>query len=157
MIEVEWIGIVLSTVICLVFTVYFVKRASKGTRNTLDSLGRSLDQGILDINEQLKPIIDANSRAMGVVSRLSDSGKMDKAIESRIGKDLIGQNEDVLEMIKMAFPNVAEYIESHPEAITKLMPRLNTLISDPEARKRLNLDLSGTKSDIKRIWEDERD
>ncbi|MBA7637892.1 hypothetical protein ES703_45541 [subsurface metagenome] len=156
MIDLIPIGIVLSTVISLVFTVYFVKRASKGTRNTLEDLGRQLKQGILDINEQLKPIIDANSRAMGVVSRLSDSGKMDKALESRIGKDLMGQNEDILEVIKMAFPNVAEYIEDHPEAITKLMPRLNTLISDPEARKRLNLDLSGAKSDLSRIWEDER-
>lgn len=153
----EWVLIGLSMAINLGFTVYFVNRVSKGTRNTLDALGEQLQQGIQDINERLAPIIKASSSAMGAISHLSDDTKMDKAIERRIGQDLIGQNEDTLEVIKMAFPRVAEYIEDHPEAVTKLLPRLNTLISDPEARKRLNLDLSGAKSDVSRIWQDERD
>ncbi|GAJ24117.1 unnamed protein product, partial [marine sediment metagenome] len=125
------------------------------TRSTLDALGGQLQDGIKDINKQLEPIINANSRAMGAISSLSDDTKMDKALERRIGQDMMGQNEDVLEMIRMAFPKVAEYIDEHPEAITKLLPRLNTLISDPEARKRLNLDFSNTKSDISRIWRDQ--
>ncbi|GAI39090.1 unnamed protein product, partial [marine sediment metagenome] len=51
----------------------------------------------------------------------------------------------------------AEYLDDRPEAITKLLPRLNTLITDPETRKRLNLDLSGKSSDLSRIWDNERD
>ncbi|GAI16362.1 unnamed protein product, partial [marine sediment metagenome] len=40
---------------------------------------------------------------------------MDKALERRIGQDLIGQNEDVIEVVRMAFPRVSEYIDDHPE------------------------------------------
>ncbi|GAH98205.1 unnamed protein product, partial [marine sediment metagenome] len=100
-----------------------------------------------------EPIINANSRAMGAISSLSDDTKQDKAIERRIGQDLIAQNEDVVEVIRMAFPRVSEYIDDHPEAVTKLMPRLNTLLSDPEARKRLKLD-SFKGSDLSRIWKE---
>jgi len=89
---------------------------------------------------------------MGAISSLSDDTKQDKAIERRIGQDLIAQNDDVLEVIRMAFPRVSEYIDDHPEAITKLMPRLNTLLSDPETRKRLNL-AADSRADLKRIWD----
>ncbi len=146
------IGIILSTVISLVFTVYLVNRASKGTKNTLESLGTQLTQGIQDINTQLEPIILTNSRSMGVISRLGDDGKMEKALDRRIGVDIIAQNEDVLEVIKLAFPNVSEYIEEHPEAITKLMPRIQQFLQDPEARKRLNLN-TGSNEDLSRFWE----
>lgn len=148
------IGLVLSTLISLVFTIIFVKRASKETRDTLEGLDQQLDEGLEKIRESLKPVIDGNSRAMGAISGLADSTKMDKAIERRIGQDLIGQNDDVIEMIRMAFPRVAEYVDEHPEAITKLLPRLNTLITDPDTRKRLNLNLSKQSSDYSRIWTD---
>ncbi|GAH23229.1 unnamed protein product [marine sediment metagenome] len=144
--------IVLATLLSLGFTVFMSLRGRRTTRIVLDKLGKQLEQGIKDINVQLEPIINANSRAMGAISSLSDETKMDKALERRIGQDMMGQNEDVLEMIRMAFPKVAEYVDEHPEAITKLLPRLNTLISDPEARKRLSLDGFNTKSDVSRIW-----
>ncbi|GAI10471.1 unnamed protein product [marine sediment metagenome] len=147
--------IVLATLLSLGFTVFMSRRAGQTTRIVLDKLGKQLEQGIEDINVQLEPIINANSRAMGAISSLSDETKMDKALERRIGQDMMGQNEDVLEMIRMAFPKVAEYVDEHPEAITKLLPRLNTLINDPEARKRLSLDGFNTKSDVSRIWREQ--
>ncbi|GAI41689.1 unnamed protein product, partial [marine sediment metagenome] len=147
--------IVLATLLSLGFTVFWMKRGEKQTLRTLDALGGQLQNGIKDINKQLEPIINANSRAMGAISSLSDETKMDKALERRIGQDMMGQNEDVLEMIRMAFPKVAEYVNEHPEAITKLLPRLNTLISDPDARKRLNIDFLGKSSDVSRIWREE--
>ncbi|GAI43348.1 unnamed protein product, partial [marine sediment metagenome] len=73
----------------------------------------------------------------------------------RIGLDTMDQYGDIIEGIRMAFPRVAEYLDDRPEAITKLLPRLNTLISDPDTRKRLNLDLSGAKDDLSRIWREE--
>ena len=149
------IGLALSTLFSLVFTIIFVKRASKETRDTLEVLDQQLEEGLEEIRESLKPVIDGSSRAMGAISSIADSTKMDKALERRIGQDMIGQNDDVLEMIRMAFPRVAEYVDEHPEAITKLLPRLNTLISDPDTRKRLNLDLSGKSSDVSRIWREE--
>lgn len=153
MMDLSWIGLGLSTTLSIVFTIYFVKRASKQTKNTLEGLGTQLKQGIEDINIRLKPTIDASSRAMGAIQNLGNETRMEKALESRIGQDLLAQNEEVLEVIKMAFPNVAEYIEDHPEAITKLLPRLNKLISDPEARKRLNLNMDSS-SDLSRIWKE---
>lgn len=138
--------------ISLLFTVFLTKKASQTTKIVLDDLGDQLNDGLEALNGQLEPIIQANSRAMGAISGLADDTKMDKALERRIGKDLLGQNEDIYEMIKMAFPNVAEYVDEHPEAISKLLPRLNTLISDPEARGRLKLDFSNKSSDIQRIW-----
>jgi len=152
MIDLVPIYILGSLGISLLFTVFLTKKASDDTKNVLNGLGSQLDEGLEAINGQLEPIIQANSRAMGAISGLADETKMDKALERRIGKDLLGQNEDIYEMIKMAFPNVAEYVDEHPEAISKLLPRLNTLISDPEARERLKLDFSSKSSDIQRIW-----
>ncbi|GAH90561.1 unnamed protein product, partial [marine sediment metagenome] len=132
-------GSLLLSILCLLLTIFLWKRLEKTTVSKLLGIRRELEIGLDSINEDLKPITNASSRAMGAISGLSDNTKQDKALERRIGQDLIAQNDDVLEVIRMAFPRVSEYIDEHPEAITKLMPRLNTLLSDPEARKRLNL------------------
>ena len=139
---------VIISVICLLVTLYLSKRLKEGVYNRLLELQSEFEV-------ILKPIIDTNSRAMGAISNLSNDTKQDMALERRIGQDLLGQNEDVLEVIKMAFPNVSEYIDEHPEAISKLMPRLNTLLQDPEARKRLNLDSGSFRGkDLSSIWSD---
>jgi len=145
---------VIFSIISLILMLILWKRLEEKTLSKLTVLGSELNSGLETIYEDLDPIIKANSRAMGAISSLSDDTKQDKAIERRIGQDLIAQNEDVVEVIRMAFPRVSEYIDDHPEAITKLMPRLNTLLSDPEARKRLNLG-SFQGSDLKRIWDGE--
>ena len=144
-----------NAIFCIVNTTLMIilwKRERKSTVSTLERLGSELNSGLEGIYKDLEPVMDASSRAMGAISSLSDDTKQDKAIERRIGQDLIAQNEDVVEVIRMAFPRVSEYIDDHPEAITKLMPRLNALLSDPEARERLNLG-SFKGSDLKRIWE----
>lgn len=146
------IGTLLISILSLLLTIYLWKKLEKKALTQLEGLSSELDSGLEKINEDLVPVIHASSRAMGAITHLSDDTKMDKALNRRIGQDLIGQNEDVLEVIQMAFPRVSEYIEEHPEAITKLMPRLNALLSDPEARKRLKLgDFKG--SDLSRIWD----
>lgn len=145
-----------STLISLVFTVFYVSRAQKSTKKILESLQEQLHQGVQDLNDQLDPIIKANSRAMGAISGLADETKMDKALERRIGLDLMSEYSDILDLVKVTFPNVAEYVDDHPEAITKLLPRLNTLISDPEARSRLKLDFSSKSRDLSRIWDEGR-
>ncbi|GAI01509.1 unnamed protein product, partial [marine sediment metagenome] len=139
--ETLWIVTALTLIFSLSFTVYFVKRAQKETRITLDALGSQLTEGINQINSDLEPVHNAVSRSMGAISSVADNTKMEKAIDRRIGLDTLDQYGDVVEGIRMAFPRVAEYLDDRPEAITKLLPRLNTLISDPETRKRLNLDL----------------
>ena len=125
------------------FTFFYVNRASNKLGLTLEGLNGQLAQGITDLNVQLEPLHDAVSRSMGAISHLSDGTKQDKALEKRIGLDLLdqatGEYGDVLEVVKVAFPRVAEYIEDRPEAVTKLLPRLQQLMNDPEARKRLSL------------------
>ena len=143
---------VIFSILSLILVLFLWKRLEEKTLSKLNVLGSELNSGLELVYKDIEPIIVANSRAMGAISSLSDDTKQDKAIERRLGQDLISQNEDILEVIGMAFPRVSEYIEEHPEAITKLMPRLNTLLSDPEARKRLNF--KGTSfSDIQRIWD----
>lgn len=144
--ELAIIGVVIS-VICLLLTLYLAKRLKEGVYNRLNELKDEFEV-------ILKPIIDTNSRAMGAIGSLNRDTIQDQALERRIGIDLMGQNEDILEIIKMAFPSVSEYLDDHPEAISKLMPRLNTLLQDPEARKRLNLDTGSFRGkDLKRIWD----
>jgi len=121
----------LFSIFCLIFTIFLWRKLEKKTLTKLNLLGSELNSGLELVYKDIEPIIVANSRAMGAISSLSDDTKMDKALNRRIGQDLLAQNEDVLEVIKMAFPRVSEYMEEHPEAITKLMPRLNTLLSDP--------------------------
>jgi hypothetical protein len=138
------------------FTVFWVNRASDKLGATLEGLNDSLAEGIQGLNDQLEPIMTANSRAMGAISSLSDGTKMDNALERRIGLDMmdqaVGENAEILDMIKMAFPRVQEYIDERPEAMVKLLPRIQQLLSDPNARARLNLDGSKGKSNISRIW-----
>jgi len=141
--------------VCLFFTYYYVGISQKQTKYILNSLGKQLQDGLLDLNERIEPLTDAVSRSMGAISSVADSTKMDKALDRRIGLDTMDQYGDIIEGIRMAFPRVAEYLDDRPEAITKLLPRLNTLINDPETRKRLNIDLSGASSDLDRIWREE--
>lgn len=147
------IACLLISLICLFLTVFLSKQVKDNTLSKLNILGSELEEGMKSLTTQLDPIIATNSRAMGAVSSLSDDVKMDKALNRRIGLDLLDQNEDIVEVLKMAFPRVEEYVSEHPEAVTKLMPRLNKLLSDPEARERLNLG-NFSKSDISRIWSD---
>ena len=149
------IVIILATVISSLFTVFYMNRASKQTEITLNSLGSQLTQGIQDINSQLEPIMKTNSQYMGHIQSLGENTRIETTLDRKIGLDTMDQYGDIMEGIKLAFPRVAEYLEDRPEAITKLLPRLNTLISDPETRKRLNLDLSGTKGDLSKIWREE--
>jgi len=146
-------GSLLLSILCLLLTIFLWKRLEKSTLSKLHLLDSELHSNFDLINKNLEPVINASSRAMGAISGLSDDTKQDKAIERRIGQDLISQNEEVVEAIRMAFPRLSEYIDDHPEAITKLMPRLNTLLSDPEARKRLNL--GSFKTDLSRYWKEE--
>ncbi|GAI55025.1 unnamed protein product, partial [marine sediment metagenome] len=139
------IAIFVATLLSLGFTIFYVNRASKQTRITLNSLGGELSKGIEDINSQLEPIMKTNSIAMGHFSNLRDDDRIENTLDRKIGLDVMDQYGDIYEGIKLAFPRVAEYLDDRPEAITKLLPRLNTLISDPDTRKRLNLDLSGAK------------
>jgi len=120
------------------FSLYFTWETGKKTRITLDSLGEQLNQGLTEVGTVLEPILKTNSKAMGYFNSLSQDGRLDSTLDRKIGQDLTNQYGDIMEMVKMAFPNVAEYIEDRPEAITKLLPRLQTLISDPDMRKRLN-------------------
>ena len=149
------IAIFVATIVSLGFTIFYVNRASKQTRITLNSLGVELNQGIQDLNDQLDPIMKTNSKAMGYFQSMSDDTHIEKTLDRRIGQDMMDQYGDILEGVRMAFPRVAEYLDDRPEAITKLLPRLNTLINDPDTRKRLNLDLSGKSGDLSRIWRDE--
>jgi len=146
------IGSFLISIICLLLTYFLWKNLEKKAVTQLEGLALELNTGLEGIYKDLEPITNASSRAMGAISSLSDDSKMDKALNRRIGQDLIGQNEDILEVIQIAFPRVSEYIEEHPEAVTKLMPRLNSLLSDPEARKHLKLG-DFKASDLSRIWE----
>ncbi|MBA7537275.1 hypothetical protein ES705_29542 [subsurface metagenome] len=150
-----WLVVGLSLLFSLYFTYYYVGRVQKETRITLNDLGSQLTEGIKQINSDLEPVHNAVSRSMGAISSVADNTKMEKALDRRIGLDTLDQYGDIVEGIRMAFPRVAEYIDERPEAITKLLPRLNTLINDPDTRKRLNLDLSGKSSDLNRIWREE--
>jgi len=154
-----WASIIFS-ILSLILMLILWKRLEDSTVTTLELLDFNMKEELEKLNVTLEPIIHASSRAMGALSSLSNDAKQDNALNRRIGQDLLSQNEEVLEVIKIAFPRVSEYIDEHPEAITKLMPRLNALLSDPEARKRLNLgSLLDTKDaytnkDLSRIWEE---
>ena len=137
------------------FTVFYVNKIETKVRKALDSLGDQLTEGIQGINSDLEPIMKTNSKAMGYFQTLGDDTRVENTLDRKIGQDMMDQYGDIYEGIKLAFPRVAEYLDDRPEAITKLLPRLNTLISDPDTRKRLNLNLSGHSSDVSRIWREE--
>lgn len=149
------IFVIVSTIISLGFTLFYVNRVGKQTRITLDSLGETLNQGIVSLQDQLDPIMKTNSKAMGYFQSMGQDTTIENTLDRKIGLDLKDQYGDIYEGIKLVFPRVAEYLDDRPEAITKLLPRLNTLITDPETRKRLNLDLSGKSGDLSRFWSEE--
>ena len=137
----------------MLFALFYVNRVSKGIRISLDEHKDS----IFNINSQLKPIISNNARTMSIIQNMGNDIRIEKTLDRKIGEDMIGQYSDIIEGVRLAFPQVAEYIDERPEAIIKLMPRLQTLITDPELRKRLKFDESDTKKyDLSRIWNQEQ-
>jgi len=111
-------------------SLFFTWKSAKSARLTLDSLGVQLQQGLDEVGEVLSPITKTNSKAMSYFNSMSQDTRLDQTLDRKIGQDMIGQYGDIMEGISMMFPNVAEYIKDRPEAITKLLPRLQTLISE---------------------------
>lgn len=148
------IGLVL--MIAIGFTIFYVNRASKQTRITLDSLKSELTLGIQDINSGLEPLKIAVSRSMGIIGEKGHNTQKLKRAEKYIAQDLIdSQDPLILAALDALSPNgkARGYLEENPDLILQLLPRLQAL-SKIEG---FTLNLSDKKSDLSRIWGHEQD
>ena len=117
-------------IIAIGFTIFYVNRASKQTRITLNSLGETLNQGIEDINSGLEPLKIAVSRSMGIIGEKGHDTQKLKRAEKYIAQDLIdSQDPLILAALDALSPNgkARGYLEENPDLILQLLPRLQAL------------------------------
>lgn len=114
-----------SAIISVLFTVFLVRKASSGIG---DSLTELMEAQKIGLQTQLKPIMDTNSRAMGILNSKSVDVRQEKAALKHLGSDLLNQNEILIEALRGIAPGFADYIETRPELVIKLMPRIEQLL-----------------------------
>ncbi|GAH07215.1 unnamed protein product, partial [marine sediment metagenome] len=83
------IGSFLISILGLLLTIFLWRKLENSALSKLEGLASELNLGLKGIYADLEPITNASSRAMGAISSLSDDTKMDKALNRRIGQDLL--------------------------------------------------------------------
>lgn len=83
-----------------------------------------------DLEEQLKPILETNSRAMSIIGTQGAEVKKFKAAERMLSQGLLEDNKLVIDGLRAVFPRLGEYIDENPEVGIELLPRIQKIISN---------------------------
>jgi len=119
------IASIASALISVAFTFYWVKKSGEGIASSINGFLEARDEAL---EAQLKPILNTNSRVMGIIADKGNTQKQEKIALKTLGNDLLGQNEVVIEALRGIAPGFSDYLEEHPDLVIKLMPRIDALL-----------------------------
>jgi len=114
-----------SALVSVGFTFFMVKRSGKAIGEAFNQFLELRDEAL---EAQLKPILNTNSKVMGIIANKGITQKQEKIALKTLGTDLLNQNEVVIEALKGVAPGFAEYLETHPDLVIQLMPRIEKLL-----------------------------
>ena len=131
----DWIipglAIAISAIFSVVFTLIYAERLKK-------AMGEDLDVYINDIQShisaeaealevKLKPILDNNSRVMGIIANVGVNQKAERKGLQLLGEDIIDNNELLITAVETVSPKLAEYLTDNPEQILNMLPRIQAI------------------------------
>ena len=130
-------SIAISSLISVLCAFFIVKNSREGISEEFQTTLIKVNE---DIQTTLKPILDTNSRAMGIISAKSVDARQLKKAENLLSEGIIEQNQLLLQGIEAVSPQLSEYLTENPDVILGLLPRLQAILQ----KSGVNLgDLSG--------------
>ena len=128
------------------FTFLYVKKTQKDSVLTVQNMIKGGINAYNDVlEEQLKPIIDASSRAMGTIAMKSADVRQERSALRALGNDLIDQNEVMITAVEAISPLFGEKLRENPNLIIQLMPRINAILEKSGGIEGL---INGSKQNI---------
>lgn len=79
------------------------------------------------VDQELEPAKVAVSRAMTTKSKAGIDAIQRKALNKRIGQDMIDLQSPEVKLLLEMFPRASEYVEKNPDLIMELLPRIQAL------------------------------
>lgn len=79
------------------------------------------------LEASLKPILDNNSRVMGIIGEKGRTQRAENTALEIIGDDILDQNELLLTAIESVSPRFADHLRDNPEQIITMMPRIKAI------------------------------
>ncbi len=148
-----------SAILSGIFTFLYVQRTQKASVLTVQTMIKGGINAYNDVlEEQLKPIIDASSRAMGTIAMKSADVRQERSAIRALGEDLIDQNEVMISAVEAISPLFAEKLRDNPNLIIQLMPRINALLEKSGGVEGLiggSKQNKGVNADNSRFWSDQ--
>lgn len=128
----DWIypalALVISAIISVVFTLIYAERLKKAMGEDLLKWQEAMEDYMNltgeNLETMLKPILDTNSRVMGIIASKGQDVKKGRKAMELLGEDIIDQNELLLTGIDTVSPKLAEYLRGNPDQIVGMMPRI---------------------------------
>ena len=148
-----------SAILSGLFTFFYVQKSQKDSVLTVQTMIKGGINAYNDVlEEQLKPIIDASSRAMGTIAMKSADVRQERSALRALGEDLIDQNEVMITAVEAVSPLFAEKLRNNPNLIIQLMPRINALLEKSggiEGFFNGSKQNKGENADNSRFWTDQ--
>ena len=83
------------------------------------------------LDSTMKPVNDAISKSYSQLGTMGATAKQKKALDSRIGEDMINMQDPIIQGALDMFPNVKEYVMKNPNLLIELLPRIQQLQAIP--------------------------
>ena len=131
----DWIlpfgAFILASIIGVGYSFYSLNKTKKDLESDLLTWKKGIEDysGLFQENleAQLKPILDTNSRVMGIISEKGRVVKGERKAMELLGEDLIEQNELLLSAVDTVSPKLSEYLRGNPEQLITMMPRIQAI------------------------------
>ena len=131
----DWIlpfgAFILASIIAVAFSMFSLNKAKNAMGEDLLTWQKAMEDYMNLIDENLtimlKPIIDTNSRVMGIISEKGRVVKGERKARELLGEDLIESNEFLLSAVDTVSPKLSEYLRGNPEQLITMMPRIQAI------------------------------
>lgn len=136
---------VLSLVVSLGTAIFYLP---KMVNKREEAIVEMLDTFIKQTQEELKPILNTNSKVMGMLANKSADVRQQKSALNALGQDMIDNNELLISAVEMVSPLFADKLRSNPQLIISLLPQIKQILgnTDPDFLNKLTGSGEGGKS-----------
>ena len=94
----------------------------------IDGYAQRVAEGLrAHVDEEFKPMKNAVSRSMTQKSVAGVDARQVKAMNRRLGEDVINLQSPEVKVLLEMFPNAAAYVKENPDLIMELLPRIQAL------------------------------
>ncbi len=102
-------------------SVYYAYKSREIMEERANILLSTLDE---TLESAFKPINEKISKSYSQLGTKGATAKQVKALDKRIGQDMINMQDPLIQAGLELFPNAREYVEKNPNMLIELLPKL---------------------------------